>query len=258
MKSFIAVLGTVCVVGVAVGVAAAEVPGVSPVYRSVDAATGATVTVYRPAPDRALVEVEAGSLRIVKSLAPGVAETRLLSPHEDLAIRLTRAGVSVRDGRLGVVIAGADEAGLQQARARLRASRVVRDAIGLLGRLGLPGGSPVSHTLRVTEALLEAAVRSKIVTGRAGGPRPLVAPAPRPLAVAYRQEGMQTVEEGDGPTGCWDAYAKEAIAAWIEYEQCVDSEEWWDAIGLVSCAVIYEMRALGAFSWWVSCVGFRG
>jgi hypothetical protein len=250
MKSFIAVLGTVCVVGVAVGVAAAEVPGVSPVYRSVDAATGATVTVYRPAPDRALVEVEAGSLRIVKSLAPGVAETRLLSPHEDLAIRLTRAGVSVRDGRLGVVIAGADEAGLQQARARLRASRVVRDAIGLLGRLGLPGGSPVSHTLRVTEALLEAAVRSKIVTGRAGGPRP--------LAVAYRQEGMQTVEEGDGPTGCWDAYAKEAIAAWIEYEQCVDSEEWWDAIGLVSCAVIYEMRALGAFSWWVSCVGFRG
>ena len=56
---------------------------------------------------------------------------------------------------------------------------------------------------------------------------------------------------------CWTEYTAEAIAAWIEYENCVDSEQWWDVPGMLSCLAIYEMRAIGAFSVWASCVGLR-
>jgi hypothetical protein len=62
----------------------------------------------------------------------------------------------------------------------------------------------------------------------------------------------------DGPEECWDAYAKEAIAAYIEYEECMYATKWWDLASQAACATIYEMRAIGAFAWWVKCVGLRG
>jgi hypothetical protein len=255
MKSVI-VLGFVGLLGLAAGSASAEVPRIAPVFRVVDAATGATVSVFRPAPDRAVVEVVSGEVTIVKSLAPGVAETRVISRREDLTVRLSRAGVSVRDARLGLTADGIDQAGLTRARTRLQASRAVREAIGLLEHLELGEDSPVGYTLRATRALLESAVTitrtaSGMATSRTGS-----LSAPR-LADSGLRGGDQEAAEGDSPTDCWEAYTKEAIEAWIEYEQCVDSEEWYDALGLVSCLTIYEMRAIGAFSWWVSCVGFR-
>ncbi len=64
-------------------------------------------------------------------------------------------------------------------------------------------------------------------------------------------------QDGDGPGDCWDVYVEEAIEAYIEYEECMSDEQWWDLWGQTGCAAIYEMRAIGAFSWWVSCVGFR-
>ena len=57
-----------------------------------------------------------------------------------------------------------------------------------------------------------------------------------------------------GPGDCWDQYAKEAIAAATELEDCERNVQWWDYFGYHRCNLIYEMRAIGAFSWWLKCV----
>ena len=60
------------------------------------------------------------------------------------------------------------------------------------------------------------------------------------------------------PTDCWNAYPKEAIAAYIEYEECMKD------LTLVghprrdaAAPSVYDMRAIGAFSWWMKCVALN-
>ena len=57
-----------------------------------------------------------------------------------------------------------------------------------------------------------------------------------------------------GADGLLERVRKEAIAAWIEYEQCMKDAPWWNLLAEAGCTLIYDMRALGAFSWWLDCV----
>jgi hypothetical protein len=71
------------------------------------------------------------------------------------------------------------------------------------------------------------------------------------VAVVAQQEADDDGEI-NGPGDCWDAYVEEAIEAYLEYEDCMAQQAWWDLL-----ATIYDIRAIGAFSWWITCVGFR-
>ena len=44
----------------------------------------------------------------------------------------------------------------------------------------------------------------------------------------------------------------------MEYEDCMNQLYWYEIFDMIGCAFIYDLRAIGAFSWWVTCVGFRG
>jgi hypothetical protein len=44
----------------------------------------------------------------------------------------------------------------------------------------------------------------------------------------------------------------------MEYEDCMNNEQWWDVIGTQTCLWLYEVQAIGAFAWWLSCVGLNG
>jgi len=257
MRWQLAAIGAAGLIAGGPAMAQAGEPAPAPVYWRTDPATGATIRLFRPAPDRIFVEVTAAGLTIQKSLGPGRVDTRLVTPDEDVVIGLDRRGVFVTDSRLGLTADGRTPTGLERARSRLRASAAVNAAVALLDGLEPVAGSPVTGTLLVTQAMLESAL------GTPGAGRDLERWVQRPIAGARTvrvawQDGQELLASPDGPTDCWEEYVAEAIAAWIEYEQCVDSEEWWDAPGLLSCLVIYDMRAIGAFSWWVSCVGFRG
>jgi hypothetical protein len=257
MKSWIVIVGATCALWGGAPRAADGQPLPTPAYRTVDRATGARISLSRPGKDQAVIEVTTGRLSILKRLSPGRAETRIVSPAEDLTMTLDESGVVVRDARLGLVAGGTDQIGLTQARTRLQASAAVREALKLLDALEPVSGSPISQTLLVTQAMFESALDRP----DAGADLELWARRPqrrRQLRTVAWQDGQEAQQAAEGPTDCWNDYAFEAIAAWIEYEQCVDAEEWWDAPGLLGCLLIYEMRAIGAFSWWVSCVGFRG
>jgi len=255
MRWHLAALGAVGLLTAVPWPAVAGEKPASLVYRRMDDVTGATISLFRQGADRAVVEVASPRLTIRKEFLPGRTRTRLVTDAEDLTITLERSGVSVTDARLGLTLRGIDQTGLERARSRLRASAAAEAAVALLGSLEPRAASPISQTLLVTQALLESAL-GKPLPGRAltrWMQRPL---APVKALPVVWQDPLQL--EQDGPTECWEQYVSEAVAAWMEYEECVDAEEWWDAPGLLSCLAIYDMRAIGAFSWWVSCVGFRG
>jgi len=251
MRKPIVAAGVVCAMAGSVLPARAERPGPTPVYRHVDRGTGAEVRLYRPTADRAAVEVVATDLLIVKSLAPGRTETRIVGSGEDLTITLDRAGVAVTDSRLPLTADGSTTEGLRQARGRIQSSTAVRRAVRLLGQMDVRDTSPISHTLLVTRALLGSALGEPDADDALRSWSKRAGPGVRLVRAAAQQQP-------DGPTDCWTSYVMEAITAWIEYEDCVDSEEWWDIPGMLGCLLIYDIRAIGAFSWWVSCVGFRG
>jgi hypothetical protein len=107
---------------------------------------------------------------------------------------------------------------------------------------------------------VQSLVSSRIVLGALRGDEDVRRLARRARPASPRVVNVSLVAQSpspDGPGHCWDAYAEEAIEAWMEYEDCVDNEDWYDVAGLGACLVIYEMRALGAFSWWLSCSAIR-
>jgi hypothetical protein len=119
-----------------------------------------------------------------------------------------------------------------------------------LGRLAEGPDSPLRHTARTTRAMLLSAA------GDASGVRELSTWA----RSAREKIGVAPVslEEDQGPGQCWYLYAVEAIRIYIEYEQCMNEAAWYDLLSMITCAFLYDLQAIGAFSWWITCVGLRG
>jgi hypothetical protein len=226
--------------------------GRRPAYATTDAATGAAVRVYRVG-GLVSLEIDHPMVQIRKLIVDGGTTTTLRTATEEVAIALTRDAVTVTSPKGSVQAGRTHPERVRDVQALLAASPAAAAAAGLIGRLQLPADSPVSQTLSSTRALI---LSSK---GDDAGARDIARTIGR---IERARAGAVTVPvseaEQGGPGTCWTLYAIEAIAAYIEYEGCMNGEEWWDLFGQISCAVIYEMRAIGAFAWWLSCVGLRG
>jgi hypothetical protein len=71
-------------------------------------------------------------------------------------------------------------------------------------------------------------------------------------ALALTQVSLQT-----GPGDCWREYSIEAIAAYKELEDCLRDVSWYELGKEFSCGTLYDLRAIGAFSWYLHCVALR-
>ena len=136
------------------------------------------------------------------------------------------------------------------ARDLIARSRAAARMSSLLGRIGAGAETPLRGLLLSTRMLLQAgepdaATRTDAVRWVA---------ASRP---ASRSGVTRVALDEEGPGGCWEQYAAEAIAAYMEYEDCMKNAAWYDVVTQLGCVLIYDMRALGAFSWWIGCVSFR-
>jgi hypothetical protein len=60
-----------------------------------------------------------------------------------------------------------------------------------------------------------------------------------------------------GPGDCWKAYTIEAIAAYDEFEDCLKGVKWYELGAELACGTLYDLRAIGAFSWYLHCVALR-
>jgi len=251
MKSRWHVVGVATVAAIAqLWIASTGEAGQRLLQRNVDPATGAEVRLYQGqrAGKDVSVEIEDGSVLIRKEIADGTSLTTVVSGEERISVALGRGGLVVTSGAGRISADREHPEQLEAARGVVSRSAAVGRATTLLGKLASGPDSPLRHAVRVTRAMLLSAA------GHKAGAQELSSWA----RAAREKLQVMRVSLEEGPGECWLLYALEAIAAYMEYEDCMANEQWWDIFGMIACAFIYDLRALGAFSWWITCVGFRG
>jgi hypothetical protein len=247
---------TVMAIVVAVAPAAAQE---RLVHQEVDRNTNAVVRVFKTT-DGGRIEVATPRLKVTKSVVGQRVVTRMTEGAEQLVISLDRDTLAVTSAAGRVTAPRGDREKLERGRQLISGSAVGRHAAALIGQMGFGSGTPVQPMLLTTRAFILAAA------GDDGGNRELSRWAKEAKArsssvarvkVIWRDEEQDSVGKGMTPSDCWDAYAKEAIAAYMEYEECMKDQSWWNIAGQMGCATIYDMRAIGAFSWWLKCVALN-
>ncbi len=230
------------------GSLAAAAPAPASVVQTIkDPGTGLEIRLEQPRPGDVAFEIGDRSITIRRELSAGRLVTTVSTRGERISFALDRNGllVSSPHGR-AQLMASNPEVG-QTVMRWMALSPAMHQATALLARVRLGAGSAVGHTLMLTRAFLLSAT----------GDRDAAAAQLREARAAL--ETVRVVQARfDGPGDCWDAYVREAIAAIDEYQSCMRNVSWYDLFGQASCGAVYDMRAIGAFSWWMNCVGLRG
>jgi hypothetical protein len=220
------------------------------VHRGTDQNTGAVVRVFKTSTG-GRIELETTELKLSKEVKGSQVVTRMREGRDELVLSLDEKKLAVATPAGRVSAARTDRKALERLRQLVAASAVGRKTAALIGKLGFGAATPVHPMLVTTRAFLMTAAGERMTRGDLGGWARQAQPkaqSGQALKVSLQEQEMIT------PTDCWNAYSKEAIAAWIEYEDCMEDVEWWEFLGATGCAAVYEMRALGAFSWWLKCV----
>jgi hypothetical protein len=213
-----------------------------------DPTSGLEVRVFVGGNADVSIEVGDRTVQIQKQLVRGTAVTRLTTPNERLTLVVDGRSM-IADGSFGRLEARSDRPGSREALRRiLKSSTAVTRATTLLARLNLGLRSPVGHSLLTTRAMLLAEI------GDPSGLQDLT---------RWVQASRQTLAvtpvafQGSSPGDCWKEYTKEAIAAYMEVEDCLKDLAWYEIGDKMACATLYDLRAIGAFSWYMKCVALK-
>ncbi|MEZ5318628.1 MAG: hypothetical protein R2752_14610 [Vicinamibacterales bacterium] len=223
---------------------AAAQDGASPAVlrEAIEPVSGARIRLFDAPKGEVAFDVSAGGVTVAKRVGAAAATTTVTAGHDAIAIRLTASRLVIEDRAGRVTFEGGDRVAAEAIRARLAASPLVRRALDLLGEVRFREISPMAQLLVATRQFL----------AETSGIRETTPVSRNPLAAASAVVVSRVV---DGPGDCWNEYSKEAIAAYIEYEQCMAETKWYQLAPRAACEFVYEMRAIGAFSWWVACTG---
>jgi hypothetical protein len=220
-------------------------------HHAIDRQTGSIVRVFKTG-NGARVELESPSLKVTREAAGARVTTTLSDATGVLSVTYDRRTLTVTSPGGRVAATPQQAARMEQARRLVGSAPVTGRAAALIERLGFGADNPVLPLLLTTRTFLAA------VTGRPA-PRdlrfamPESPAAPRLVRVSLGQQSSGTMT----PTECWNAYAKEAIEAYKEYEECIKDKAWWEILDNMACGAIYDMRAIGAFTWWLKCVAIN-
>jgi hypothetical protein len=220
------------------------------IHHSIDRSSGAIVRVFKTESGNR-VEVETPALRVQREMAGTKIVTTIRENSQDLTVSFDRGVLMVVTPTARVRAQRDQPDRLEAARELIASSPSVRHALSLIQRLGFGPNTPVLPLLVTTKAFLAT------VLGQPASQaidRSWTTPASSGARIVKASTG---VEQSQSPTDCWNAYAKEAIAAWIELEDCVKDLRWYEFLDQAACSVIYDMRAIGAFSWWMKCVALN-
>ena len=220
-------------------------------HHAIDRQTGSIVRVFQTG-NGARVELESPSVKITREAAGARVTTTLTDAAGVVSVTYDRRTLTVKSPVGRVSATPQQAARMEQARRLVADAPVTGRAAALIERLGFGADNPVLPLLLTTRTFLAA------VTGRTV-PRDLrfATPAAPPVAGLMRVSLGQQSSGAMTPTQCWNAYAKEAIEAYKEYEECLKDKSWYEILDNMACAAIYDMRAIGAFTWWLKCVAIN-
>jgi len=245
-----------CVLTVLIAAATANSAGAADriVHHAIDRATGAVVRVVQTSTGNR-VEVESAGLLVSRQIAATKVTTVIRDQRDELVVSFEHGRLIVNSPAGRVSATPVQVTQMAAARRLIDACPGRRKPLSLIHKLGFGPEVPVLPLLVTTRSFLQA------VTATAASPadngsfqrRVDAAAGVRVTKAAFGQDtGKKSTDRT--PTECWDAYTKEAIAAYTEYEDCIKDLAWYDFLDLTACATIYDVRAMGAFSWWMRCV----
>jgi len=228
-------------------VAAAATTAPKGVVTIADPADGFTIRVQQGKPGEVTIEVAGRDVTVRRQLAPGRLQTDVRTASEKVSFVLDAKGLAITTPHGHVRLSPTDMDANRTAMRLLDHSVALRRASALLSQVTLGDTSPVGHMLMLTHAFL------------------LTMAGERDEALAVARQARATLQTvrvartgfGGGPDECWNEYAREAIAAFLEFEDCMKGVAWYDVFGGALCSSIYDLRAIGAFSWYLSCVGLN-
>lgn len=222
------------------------------VHHGTDQNTGAVVRVFKTAAG-GRIELQTPELRLTKEVTGSKVVTRMRQGKDELVLSLDEKNLVVATPAGRVSAARNDRKALERLRQLISGSAVGHEAAVLIGKLGFGAATPVHPMLVTTRVFLLTASGERVTRANLSGWARETQPKTgqgETLKVVWQEKDRSDMS----PTDCWNAYAKEAIAAWIEYEDCMADVSWWEFLDAAACAAVYDMRAIGAFSWWLKCV----
>lgn len=219
------------------------------VAKATDPASGAEIRVFTGDDQELRLEVQDERVFVSKRVAASGIEVTVKAGGDTMTIALAPKAMSLSgsSGRFRVV-PGRD-ADLAKARGMIARSPAVAQAVSLLARVRVREDSPLHQAILSTRAWLESATGPSAAAGE--------------LAAWHR--GLQqrlTVRrvsfQQDGPGDCWDKYAKEAIRIAKDMDECMKDVSWYEIFDALGCSTVYDLRAIGAFVWYLNCIGAMG
>jgi hypothetical protein len=240
MKSWtFQIAAVVCVV--AGGAGRAEAQATSRVHRATDPVTGADVRVSQTPAGSLLMEIAAPGVTVTKHASNGTVSTVVRVAKDELRIDASQSGVVVSSGGRRVEATAGRLDRLKEARAFVAQSPAAVQAARLLRRISFGHYSPLTLAILSTRNMLLGTADAMAGRQELGGL----------MDNAVNQLRTVRVVVQDSPTDCWNKYVKEALLAWKEYEDCLANSGFW---GDFACDILYDMRAIGAMTWWMKCV----
>jgi hypothetical protein len=221
--------------------------GLRLVQRFRDAATGAEIRVLRGSGRELQIEVESDDLLIRKHVTGSTMRLTLVGGEDRLTMAVGPESIVVTGRDQEVKATRQSTQHLKAAQTIVAQSTVAARAAALLSRVVIREDSPLVQSLLTTRAMLESA--------SGGGTRVIAELQAWNGRLRERLAVRKVSVQKPGPGDCWQQYAKEAIAAWTEYEHCMADTSWWEIFDKAGCALVYDTRAIGAFLWYLDCIG---
>ena len=216
------------------------------VQQATDPATGAVIRIYKTQ-QGSRIDVVGKDVELRKELVGSTVITTAKTSGDSLTVRAEVDKLTVSGTRGSAFISAANQSGEAAVRSTVARSPAAQRAAELIGRLGLGPMSPIRPTLMATRAMFMDA------RGDSSGTRELVQ--------FVRGSYVRTVRvsaQDRTPSECWAEYQKEVLQAFDDMGHCIDNVQWWNPFGNMGCSLIYDLRLVGAFTWYLNCVKLLG
>jgi hypothetical protein len=221
-------------------------PPAGPYVRSTtDPATGARIVLRRDSKGQVSFELTNKDVSIRKTLDGATSVTTFMAGGHVVSLSLAGNQIVVTGSGRRLKGTASQLETVQASAEYLRHSPVAIAAKRLLDRAALRPDVLEGNALLLTRALLGS------LWGESTG---MVQYQHWAQAAAARTRVVKAVSSA-GPGECWDSYAAEAIRIMNDYLDCGNGCGWSGYFCLGSCGFVYDVRAEGAFVWFMSCNG---
>jgi hypothetical protein len=208
------------------------------------AAPDAPIVTRRDVPGKVTIELVEQGVSIRKTFDGLSVVTTLAAGKEQVVITLTADAVAIAANGKRWRAPLAELHSLEAAGDALRSSKVVNAAQRLLERTVLRPNSIEGNAMLLTRAFLGT------ILGDASPTQEY-----QRWATASRDSRVVRAQHEHGPGECWDLYSIEAVRIATNYVDCGSTCHWKGWWCLASCGLIYNIRAEGAFMWFMKCNG---